>query len=138
MGDEDPGDSTGEGCLEVPCKPTAPAEPGECAFDDPAPRQNLEAFGPIRALDDFECPSPEFGQVHAQFVPGIGAIGKDMAQPGVEPTDRGEDIDGAVAVLDIGAMNLQADEMSLGVGDDVALAALDLFPCVIAAWAPAF
>lgn len=35
-------------------------------------------------------------------------------------------------------MNLQTDQMTLGVGDDVTFAALDLLACIKVAWTAAF
>ena len=44
MGHEKPGSLGGCGGLEVLGETSASAEPGRCAFDDPASRQKLEAF----------------------------------------------------------------------------------------------
>ncbi len=51
--------------------------------------------------------------------------------------DGVQQFDGAIAVLDVGGVDLQADQMTFGVGDDVALAALDLLAGVVAARAAA-
>jgi len=56
-----------------------------------------------------------------QFLPGIAAIGEDMAQPRKAPADRLEHIDGAVPVLNVGGMHEDQDEKAAGVGKDMAL-----------------
>jgi hypothetical protein len=45
---------------------------------------------------------------------------------------------GAIATLNAGFMHDELDQIALGVGDDVALAALDLLACVIARGPPLF
>jgi hypothetical protein len=74
----------------------------------------------------------------AQLIARIAAIGKHMAQPGIKGADRGEHLHRAITVLDVGGVNAQADEMALRVGDDVALASLDLLASIKAARAAAF
>jgi hypothetical protein len=44
-----------------------------------------------------------------------------------------EDIDGTVAVLDVGGVDEDEDEKAAGVGQDMTLAALDLLARIIAA-----
>lgn len=56
-----------------------------------------------------------------------------MAQPGKAPPHGFEDIDRAIAVLNIGSVHENEDEETAGVSQDVALAALDLLARVIAA-----
>lgn len=51
------------------------------AFDDPASRDDLEAFGGIGALDDLQRPVADLGQRAARLGLGIAAVGEDMAQP---------------------------------------------------------
>jgi hypothetical protein len=43
-----------------------------------------------------------------------------------------------VAVLDVGGMDQGMDQIALGVGEDMPLAALDLLACVVAARTAAF
>jgi len=62
------------------------------------------------------------GKRGLQLLASVAAIGKDMAQPGKEIADRGHHTDRAVAILDIGGVHLRANQMTVGVGDDVALA----------------
>jgi len=126
MGDEHPGNRAGDRGLEVLGKPAAAAEPGEGAFEHPSARQDAEARGALGTLDDLKRPSPALGQRRAQLVAGVAAVGKDVPQPGLERASARQNADGAVAILDIGGVNLHADQMAFGVGDDVALAPLDL------------
>src|SRR5665647_253234 len=79
--DEDPSFGGGDGALEVLCQPSAPAEPGECTVHHPPARQDLEAFGLVRALDDFQRELSDLLQRAPQLRSGIAAIGEDMMQP---------------------------------------------------------
>src|SRR6202043_1866281 len=92
----------------------------------------------VGTFDDFYLPFPDTLQSLAQFISGIATIGKDMAQPGIARTDRSKDARGAIAILNAGFVHHDPDQIALGVGDDVALAALDLLSCVIAPRATAF
>jgi hypothetical protein len=60
-------------------------------------------------------------------------IGEDVAQPGEEIADRSQHADRAVAILDVGAVHLGADQEPVGVRDDVALAPIDLLAGVVPA-----
>ena len=64
-------------------------------------------------------------------------VGEDMAQPRVASADRGEQRGRAFAVLNVGGVDRDGDEMAAGVGDDMALAPFDLFTSVKTAWPPA-
>ena len=82
VGDEDP---CGFGCcgsLEVFGEATTPSAPGKGAFDDPAPRQKLEAFDAMGSLDDLNRPWPAIRQCVLKLVAAIDAIGKDMPELG--------------------------------------------------------
>jgi hypothetical protein len=70
--------------------------------------------------------STELAERVAQLVAGKGSVGEQMTQPRIEPAHEGDHAEGSVAVLDVGSMHAQADQMAVGVGDDVALAALHL------------
>ena len=69
----------------------------------------------------------------AHFLPGVAAVRKDVAQPWEALVYSLEHIDGAVPVLNVGSMHENEDQEATGVGQDVALAPLDLFARVIAA-----
>ena len=126
VGDEDPGDGAFDGCLEVLGQPAATIEPGEGAFDHPTARQQHEAFGGIASSDDLDGPLPQFCECVFQLVASIAAIGKDVAQPRIQLADRGQSSNRTIAILNIGGVNPQANQMTFGVGDDMALAPLDL------------
>ena len=72
-----------------------------------------------------------------QLLPGVAAVGKNMSQPREQFADRGQQLGRAIAILYAGRMDLRADQMAAGIGDDVAFAAVDLFSRVTAAWAAA-
>src|SRR5438105_2875680 len=61
VGEQHPGGGAGDGGLKVLGEAAAAAEPGEAAFDHPAPRQQLEAFDAGRALDNFDGPRTAIG-----------------------------------------------------------------------------
>ena len=84
MGDENPGNRACDGGLEVFGEPAASVEPCERSLDNPSTRQNLEAFRGIGSFDDFKSPGSEFGQGVLELVARIGAVSKDVAQPGIE------------------------------------------------------
>jgi len=73
----------------------------------------------------------------AQLAAGIAAIGEAMAQPREAVADAGEQVRSAVAILDARLLDHRPDQEALGVGDDMALAALDLFTGIIAPWSAA-
>jgi hypothetical protein len=68
-----------------------------------------------------------------QLVAGVAAVRKDVAQPRIKPADRNQHSDGTISILSAGDMHDQSDEVTGRVGDDVPLAALDLFAGVKAA-----
>jgi len=52
--------------------------------------------------------------------------------------DRSKNAGGAIAILNAGFVNDESDQVALGVGDDVALTALDSLARIKAPWATAF
>ena len=80
-------------------------EPGEGAFNNPTPWENLEAFGVIRALDDFDLEvRKRFGQSLLKGRPLISTIGEELFQEGKHPEQGRENKHACVAVLNIGRM----------------------------------
>jgi hypothetical protein len=80
-GDERPCGGALDGFLPVFGETAASSEPREGSFDDPAARQDFEAFRRVGSLDDFDSPLAHCGQSLAQFFAGIAPIGEHMTQP---------------------------------------------------------
>jgi len=138
VGDERPGNGAGDCRFEILCQSATATEPRESTFDNPSAWQNFEALRRVRTLDDFYRPFADARQSLAQFISSIATIGKDMAQPGIARTDRSKNAGGAIAILNAGFVNDESDQVALGVGDDVALTALDSLAHIKAPWATAF
>ena len=111
MGDPDPGLGAGDGSLEVLGEPSAPAEPGEGALDDPTPGQQDEALGGIRSFDDLDGPPSQFGERRRQFVAGISPVSEQVAQPGIQRPNRGQNGRCPAPILDVGRMDIEPEEV---------------------------
>ena len=121
-GKVNPGLAAGGLCLEIFGQAAVAVEPGESSLDHPASWQELKSRGSIGPLDDHDLPLPVSGQSRRQLPAGIAAIGKDMAQPGEQVADRGEQSGRPITILDIAGVDPCRDEVPGGVGNDVALA----------------
>src|ERR1043165_1302163 len=137
-GDHDPGFGAGDGALEVLGEPPITAEPGEGAFDHPAARLRLEGAKGLGSGDDLDRPLAEIAERAKQLGPAIDPISEDIAQARKALSERSQQRDGAMIVLNVGRMHQQRDERALCVGDDVTLAPLDTLGGVKPAWATAF
>jgi len=120
VGNERPSNGAGDRRFEILCEPATATEPCESTFDDPSAGQNFEALRRVGTFDDFYCPFADTLQSLAQFISGITTIGEDVAQPGIARADRSKDAWSAVAILNAGFMHDESDQISLGIGDDVA------------------
>jgi hypothetical protein len=110
-------------------------DPGEGALAYPAPRQHLEALGVRAATDDLERDVCLVGgPVHETA--SVAAIGEDAGDEGEALARCLKRQLAAVAVLDIGTVNADGEEPTIGVRQDVALASGDLLARVIALVAP--
>src|SRR3546814_6737770 len=89
-------------------------------------------------LDDVQGPAPDLVQRSSDVRSAIPSVSEEMPQPGERMTDGGEQGGRAIPVLNIGAMNGEADEQAGGVGDNVAFASLDLLSGIIARNTAAF
>src|SRR5918994_2839312 len=105
-------------------------DPGEGSFDDPAAAQHLEALGGWAAFDDLD---DDVGLVlgPAHELPAIAAVGEGAGHEGVACAGGLEHRLAAIAVLDGGGMYLDGEQPSIGVGQDVALATVDLLARVV-------
>jgi hypothetical protein len=119
--------------LEVLGETAASTEPGECAFDDPAPRQELETFDAMGPLDDLDGPWTTVGERIEKLIPSVDPVGKDMAQPGEFRSHLLQQRYGAVTVLDVGRMNMNPEKEAIGIGHNMPLVAADALPSVVAA-----
>ena len=131
----EPSLGTGDRSLKVFGQAAVAIEPSESAFDHPPAGKHDEA-GSV-SFDDLDRPAAELGESLRQFVAGIGTIGEEVAQPGEEIVNGFDDERGAIAVLNIGGVNLGADEEANRIGDDMALASFDFFASIIPAGAAA-
>src|SRR5713226_5854385 len=136
-GDHEPGESTFDGGLEILGETAVSVEPGDGALDHPAALDEVEARGGLDALDDFDRPLAELFECGLEFVAGVAGIGEDMAQPGKGIADGGEEERGSITILEACFMHDRADQQARCVGQDVALAALDLLAGVIPCGPPA-
>ena len=108
------------------------ADPGECAFHDPALGQ-YDKTANIAALHDLEFPGTRACHERAHLGSGVAAIGDDAFDERKAPPRLPKQRFGAVAVLDIGGMDIDGmdidvQQQALRVDEDVALAAEDLLP----------
>ena len=110
-------------------------DPREAALDDPAAADDDKALCAGRALHDFQD-DVGLGLRPADEPAGVPAIGIDPFDEGEAWTGAAEHALGAVAVLNIGRVDLDRQQAPVGVGQDVPLAPVDLLAGVIAFGAP--
>ena len=131
-GEADEGDGGSCIALEVPGEATATADPGEDAFHDPAFGQDLEALCGIGPFYDLQFPTSRAGDNEGHLLAAIAAIGKDTLDEGEHATCPAQHLEGAIAVLDVGGMDGDAQQQTQRVDEDVPLATLDLLARVVA------
>jgi hypothetical protein len=86
----------------------------------------------IGALHDLEFPGARRRHGVRRLVALIGAVGEDPLDEREEPPRLAQERDRAVAVLDVGGMNEDAQQQAKRVDEDVALAARRLLARVVA------
>lgn len=126
MGEQNPSSCTVDCCLEIFGEAAASAEPGEGSLDDPSAGQEFKTFRSVGAFYDLYGPFPDFFEAPFQFRPSIATIGEDMPQVRVFPADGFEHGGCAIAILNIGGMDNESDEVPERIGDDMSFASLDL------------
>jgi hypothetical protein len=120
--------------LEVFGEAAVSAQPCQRPLDDPTAREDHETLGRIGTLDDLDGPFADPAQRLPELVARIAAIGEDMAQPREALDDLGQHQRRTVAVLDVGGVDHGVDQITLGVGQDEALAALGLLARIVTPW----
>lgn len=113
--------------LPVLGQPAAAVEPGDGAFDNPAPGQDDEPLCRIAALDDLEADlAADTTQSVLELRSLVAAVGIELEQERMQAKERAHHQHAAVAVLEVGGMHQGMEQQTLRVYQDVALLALDL------------
>ncbi len=104
----------------------AAVEPGDGAFDDPTPGLDDEAFDPIGSLDDLGLDmGQDAGQGAAKDRPLIGAVGEQFPEKGKQTEQCRQQLEAAVAILNVGGGDDAVQQQALGVDQNMPLLALD-------------
>jgi len=119
--------------LEIPCETTAAADPGDRSLDDPSLRYDREADCGVGPLDDVDHPGAGSRSGSGCFWTLIAAVGKDAFDEWEQAAGACvEDQRDAVAVLDAGGMNGDAQQQAERVDQDMPLATRNLLARVVA------
>ena len=86
----------------------------------------------LAAFDDFEYPATGLGDNLGHLRSLVAGVGEDALDEGEQTPRRLEQVASAVAILDIGRMDGDAQEKAERVDKDVALAARDLLARIVA------
>ena len=106
------------------------AQPGECALDNPAATQDLEAALLVGTFDDFQLEGQP-DKLAREFGSGIATVSKDLFQARIfleRPLDQ---TSGTVAILDISRNYLEREEVAFGVDEGIALNALNFLARIV-------
>ena len=133
MGHKEPSSFGSGRPLEVFGETAASAEPGKCAFDNPATGQKLEAFDTLGPLNNLDGPRTTVGERLEKLFTAVDPVGKDVAQLGKLHSYLLQQRHRAMAVLDVGRMNMNPEKQAIGIGHNVPLAAVNALSRVIAA-----
>ena len=117
----------------VPRETPVAADPSQSAFHDPALGQHDEASN-IAALHDLERPITGAGDESTHLRPGVTTVGNDTLDEREAPACLPQQRFGAITVLDIGGVDVDVQQQALRVDEDVALAAENLLPGIVAGW----
>ncbi len=118
--------------LVIAAQTPGAAQPAEGAFDHPAPWQHGKAAGGVAAADDLQrAPAHPAHPMHQ--LAGVASVGPQVAQPAIYGKRFGQQLAGAVAILDIGGQHADHQKQTQCVHQNVSLAPVDLLACVVAA-----
>src|SRR6266852_825121 len=124
--------------LIVTAEAPIPDQPGEGAFDHPAPRQHHEACRPGHATYDFDHKVACHHRPHRQIVTPIRTVRPDQLQTGETLFRLAQNLLGSILILDIGRVHYYRDEQPQSVHHQMTLAAGDFLAGVVAATDAAF
>lgn len=121
--------------LVVACEASAFHDPCEGALDDPASAQDDEAFHPGHTLDDLQR---DVGLVPGPFdeASSIAGVREDLLDKGKTGTGLLQNAPCPVTILDVCGVDLDREQAAIGIGQDVALASVDLLARVVAFESP--
>jgi hypothetical protein len=123
--DKDPSLGALNGFLPVLGQAAAFPKPRKSTLNNPSSRQNLKPFGGVGSPHDLDDPAANADQSVTQLWSSISSVGKHMAQLGGLALEPSEHVRRTVAVLNVGAMHPQRNQVAAGIGHYVALATLD-------------
>ncbi len=134
-GDDDQRFGDGGELFVVADEPSVLDDPGERPLHHPATGQDREARRRGVASNDLQG---DVGLLRGPVdqATGIAAICEGMPHERVASARPLQHPLGAVAVLDVGAMDVDGEQATIGIGQDMALAAPDLLACVVASGTP--
>jgi hypothetical protein len=119
--------------LEISGETTEATDPGDCSFDDPSFRQHLEADCIVGSLDDVDQPGTRSSSSGSRFRTLVAAVGIDAFDKGKQAARATvEDQRNAVAILDVGGMNGDAQQEAERVDQDMPLATRNLLARIVA------
>ena len=95
----------------------------------------MEAFDTERPLDDLDVPRPAMGKCVDELFPTIHPVGKDVLELGKAVSQALQQRDGTMDILNVCGMNMDSQEKTVGIGDDVSLTPIDALARVKAGWA---
>ena len=131
-GDVDHGLGDVEALFIVSHEASPAHHPTEGSLDNPTARQDVEACGAFDPADHLDDEVEEGGLVH-QCCAIIGAVGKEMFDPGPALTDRVEDGLAAGRVRDVRRRQIDEKQPAIGIYGNVTFVADDLLGRVEAA-----
>ena len=109
---------------------TVATDPCQAALDYPPLRQNHEAV-PVAAAHDLECPAAGSGDAGRHFRALVTGIADDALDEREQSSGSPQQFRRAVAVLDVGRVHNHPKQQAERVGQDVTLAADQLFARII-------
>lgn len=127
-------DKGGDGscvALEIAGQAAVPADPCECALDDPSLGQDNEVMR-VAALDDLQCPATSIGHDLLHLRPLVACIGEDALDERKQTARRAQHLAGTIAILHVGGVNDHAQQQAERIDQDMALASRDLLARIVA------